>query len=136
MNEKEELLETLTGEAKKLKEEMERIIKLYLDRTMTQEAVGTHYRPLEERLEQINNQIPQLQGEVDFLKIQKLSQDVVVTEAKGLQGHWNALTFEDKRRIVETITNKITVSTEEISINLSAIPHPLNSSVMATYPLG
>ncbi|MCI0559038.1 MAG: recombinase family protein, partial [Nitrososphaera sp.] len=134
--EREELMRVLTEEAAKLKEEMNRIVKLYIAHAMSEEAVGVHYRPLEERLKQINNQLPELQGEVDFLRIQQLSQNEVVSEAKDLHSHWNDFTFEDKRRIVETITNKITVSTEEISINLSTIPHPLNSPAFATYPFG
>lgn len=136
IKEKEELLESLSKEAKKIREEMDQIIRLYLDKNISQEAVGTHYRPLEERLKQIDEQIPTLQGEIDFLKIQYISSDEVVNDAKDLYSHWTSLGSEEKRQIVETITNKITISNEDINISLSSIPLPLNSSSLATHPQG
>ena len=127
IREKEELLENLSKESKKVKEEMDKIVQLYLDNQMTKEAVGTHYRPLEERFKQIDRQLPELQGEVDFLKIQYVSNNEVLNEAKDLHTHWPTLTSEEKRRIVETITNKITIEKDEVTISLSSIPHSLNS---------
>ena len=136
LQEKVDLLQTIENEAKKLRDEMNQIVRLYLDEVMTKEAVGTHYKPLEERLKQINDLRPQLQAEIDFLKIQRLSQDEVVYEAKNLQDHWPSLTFEDKRKIVETITENITVSQDDITIHLCMLPQTSNSSSLATYPLG
>jgi hypothetical protein len=52
------------------------------------EGFGRHYRPLEERLKQIDNQIPEVQGEIDFLKIQYLSSDQIFNEAKDLYSRW------------------------------------------------
>jgi site-specific DNA recombinase len=127
IREKEELLNSLTTEEKKIKEEMNKIVQLYLDNQMSKEAVGTHYRPLEERLKQIDQQLPELQGEIDFLKIQYVSSNEVLSEAKDLHTHWPTLTSEEKRRIVETITNKITITNDEVTISLSSIPRPLNS---------
>ena len=134
IREKEELFATLIKESEGLRREMNKLVRLYLDDTMTKEAVGTHYRPMEERLKQIEDQIPELQGEIDFLKIQYLSSSEVVTEAKDLYTQWRHIAPDDKRKIVETITNKITVSNQEVSISLSSIPLPLNSPALATQP--
>ena len=136
IREKEELVTALLRERDTVKEQMDQIIKLYLDKTMTQEAVGKHYKPLEERYRQIENQIPELQGEIDFLKIQYLSSDEIVNEAKSLYSQWDELGLDDKRRIVETITKEISVSGEEMTIHLSYLPPSLSSSRMATQPHG
>ncbi|HUI28845.1 MAG TPA: recombinase family protein [Candidatus Acidoferrales bacterium] len=133
---KQELLDSIEGEAKRLREEMNQIIRLYLDRELPKDSVAVHYKPLEERLKQINDQIPELQAEIDFLKIQRLSQDEVVYQAQNLQEHWPNLTFEDKRKIVETITEKITVAGDEISIHLWMLPQSSNSPSLATHPFG
>ena len=127
IREKEELLDNLTKESKKIKEEMDKIVQLYLDNQMSKEAVGTHYRPFEERLKQIDQQLPEIQGEIDFLKIQYISSNEVLNEAKDLHSHWPTLTSEEKRRIVETITNKITIQKDEVTISLSSLPRSLNS---------
>ncbi len=134
IREKERLLETIDAESKTIREEMDRIMKLYLDKTVPQEAVGRHYKPLDERFKQIERQLPELQGEIDFLKIQYLSSDEVVNEAQDLYSRWSSLEPSEKRRIVETITEKIIVSGDEIQINLSYVPHSLNSPSMATHP--
>ena len=133
---KEELLATLMKESAQIREEMDKIMRLYLDGTMPQEAVGRHYKPLEERFKQLENQIPELQGEIDFLKIQYLSSDEIVSEATNLYSQWPNLEPEDKRRIVETITERISISGQDISIHLSYIPQSLNSSALATQPHG
>jgi site-specific DNA recombinase len=133
---KEELLATLMRESSQIREEMDKIMRLYLDGTMPQEAVGRHYKPLEERFKQLENQIPELQGEIDFLKIQYLSSDEIVSEATNLYSQWPNLEPEDKRRIVETITERISISGQDISIHLSYIPQSLNSSALATQPHG
>ncbi len=121
IKEKEELLESLVKESKKLKEELDHMMRLYLDGEIPKEGFGSHYRPIDDRRQQIEKQIPELQGELDFLKIQYLSQDEVVHEAKDLYSRWNKLEREDKRKIIETITEKIDIGSDEISINLAYI---------------
>jgi site-specific DNA recombinase len=76
-------------------------------------------------LKQINGQIPEIQGEIDFLKIQFLSSDQIFNEAKDLYSRWRQLTFEEKRRIIENITEKIHVDKEEVTINLTYLPSSL-----------
>ncbi|MFO7951234.1 MAG: hypothetical protein R6U91_00250, partial [Bacillota bacterium] len=80
------------------------------------------YKPLEERLNQIGKQIPEIQGEIDFLKIQYLSKDEILNEAKDLYSRWNGLTVEERRKIVESITEKVIVGKEDVTINLCYLP--------------
>jgi len=125
IKEKEKLLKTIGDERKKTEQDMDKIYKAYTNDEITMEAFGRHYRPLEERLKQIDGQIPELQGEVDFLKIQYLSSDQIFTEAKDLYSRWRQLTFEEKRKIIENITEKINVGKEEVIINLTYLPSSL-----------
>ena len=64
----------------------------------------------------------QLQGEVDYLKIQYLSSDEVLNEAKDLYERWSTLEMAEKRNIVDTITKTIIVGNDDVSINLSYMP--------------
>jgi site-specific DNA recombinase len=124
IKEKEELLKALVEEERKVKQEMDKTYKLYLDDQITKEGFGTRYKPLELRLKQIDDQIPELQGEIDFLKIQYVSKDEVLNEAKDLYSRWQQLSAEEKRKIVESITEKIVVGTEDVTINLCYLPSP------------
>lgn len=122
INDRQRLYTSLEEEAKRLKDEMDKMVRLYLDGEMPKEGFGNHYRPLEDRLKQIQNQLPELQGEIDYLKIQYLSSDEVLSEAKDLHERWPALELAEKRNIVETITHKITIGNDEVAINLSYMP--------------
>ena len=123
------LLQTLHDEEKKLTYEKNKIMRLYLDDKLTGEAVGQQYKPLDERHAQIKTMIPDLQGEIDFLKIQFLASDQVLHDAKDLYGRWNLLSAEEKRSIIETITEVIKVGKDDIFIKLAYIP---SSSKMAS----
>jgi len=123
IKEKQELLEVLEREQQKLGQEMDKVYRLYIDDKLSPEGFGKRNRPLEERYKQLENQIPQLQGEVDFLKIQYLSRDQVLTEAKDFYSRWPDFTFEEKRKIVETLTEKIVIGKDDVTINLCYLPN-------------
>jgi len=124
IKEKEELLRSLTEEKLIIKKDMDKTYRLYLDDKITADGFGIRYKPQEERLKQIEDKIPELQGEIDFLKIQYLSSDKILNEAKDLYSRWPELVAEEKRKIVENITEKIIVGTEDVTINLCYLPSP------------
>jgi len=124
IKEKGELLATIEEESKSIREEMERLIRLCHKNELSEEGFGRHYKPLEERLNQIEKQLPELQGEIDFLKIQYLSSDEILSEAKDLNTRWPSLNETEKRNIIETITDKIIIDTNDIIIRLNYLPSP------------
>jgi len=93
-------------------------------------SFGRYHKPLEERAKQLENQIPDLQGEIDFLRIQYLSSDQILNEAKDLYSRWKDLTPEEKQKIVENITEKIIIGQEDVTINLAYLPS--SPKLMAT----
>ncbi len=122
--EKETLLNTVTGEFEKLSKRMEQQLNLRLDGELSKEDFAKFYKPSEERRNQIEHQIPELQAEIDFLKIQYLSSDTIIQDAKDLHANWPKLPFDEKRSIIETITEKIIINTDSIDIALSFAPAP------------
>jgi site-specific DNA recombinase len=121
--EKEQLLTTLQGEQEKVEQEVQWIYRLYTDGGLTAEGFGKFYRPLEERQKQLGDEVPRLQAELDVLKINHLSGDKILSEAKDLHGRWPRLNQEEKQRIIESITEKIVIGTDdEISITLCYLP--------------
>jgi len=130
IREKEELLAALVEEERKIGQEMDKTYRLYLDDQITPEGFGSRYKPMEERLRQIGEQMPELQGEIDFLRIQYLSSDQILSEARDLYSRWPELTFEEKRKIVENITERIVVGEEEVTIELCYVPS--TSELMTT----
>jgi len=122
LKDKEALLRSLEAEQEKVKGEMDKVYRAYIQDEISVESYGRQYRPLEERLKQLEDEIPRLQGELDFLKIQGLSRNEILSEAQDLSSRWPDLGEDEKRRIVETITEKVTIGKDEISINLCYLP--------------
>ncbi len=122
LKEKEDLLRSLDTEQTKVVQEMDRVYRLYLDDKITPDGFGERYGPLEVRRNQIRNEIPRVQGELDFLKIQYLSSDEIVEEARDLYSRWDGLLADEKRRIVETITERVTIAKDEVEIHLCYLP--------------
>jgi hypothetical protein len=78
----------------------------------------TRYKPLEDRLKQLDGQIPRLQAEIDFAKINTLSRDQILENARSLYEQWPTLPSEEKRKIAESLVQRITIGNGEIDIDL------------------
>ena len=132
IGEKEDLLRSLTEEQRGVSQEMEKVYRFYLEDQITPQGFGTRYKPLEERAGQIEEQLPEPRAEIDFLRIQYLSSDQILTEAQDLYSRWEDLSQEEKRKIVESITERIIVGESEVTIHLAYLPSA--SEVMAEGP--
>jgi site-specific DNA recombinase len=122
LKEKAALLDTLETEEQKVRREMDKLYALYQADEISRDGFGTPYRPLEERLAQITDQKPHLQGEIDFLKVQYVSSDEIFSRARDVYSHWPDLEQSEKRQIIENITEKIVVGKDDIAINLCYLP--------------
>lgn len=116
------LLDTLASERKKLVTEIDKLYDLYQSNMIDKAGFGGKYRPLAERQKQLDDEIPELQADLDALRISSLSQEEIVTEARDLYSRWGALPYDDRRRIVETITERIVVGDGEVEITLFYAP--------------
>ncbi len=130
MENKAELLETLKKEQSKIQSEMKKIYRLYMEDRISSEGFGDTYRPLEVRLKEISEQIPEIQSELDFFKIQHLSHDEIISEFQSLYERWKTLDATEKRIIVEHTVERIAIGASEIHIELGYIPS--SSELMAS----
>ena len=96
------LLETLQVEQARVKKEMERLYRLYMGDHITPEGFGKIYKPLEERAAQLEEELPRLQAEVDFLKLELLANDALVDATRDLYSRWTDLPFEERRTLSRT----------------------------------
>lgn len=107
----------------KVREDMKQTHQLYLAGKLSAEGFGEFYKPLEERLKQLQAELPKLQAEVDYLKVNDLSAEQVLSEANTLYSRWPSLSVEDKRKIVDGIVEKIVIGPgDEIELTLSYLP--------------
>lgn len=122
LQEKKLLLETVKKDRAKLSKEVDNLLALRLDGEMNKELFAEKYKPVEERIMQLDRHIPELEAEIDARTIQIMSSDIVVADIKTLYDHWEEMTFDQKRAIVETITKDIEIGTQDIIITLAYAP--------------
>ena len=122
-----ELLDGLRREDARLAEEAEKVYRLYLAGELDPKGFGARNRPLAARRDELEAEIPRLQGEIDFLRIQQLSQEEVVSAAEDLSSRWFEIPLEERRAIVQAIVARVTVGKDEIEFSLTCLPagpHP------------
>lgn len=124
IKEKEDLLKVIQAEYDKLYKQVEIQANLRVSGELSKEEFAKFYRPSEQRLRQIEQQMPEIEAEIDFQKIQSLSLDVVIEDGKDLYNRWETLPFQEKRTIVEEITNSITIHSDSIDVSLAYLPTP------------
>jgi site-specific DNA recombinase len=122
IQERQNLLNSVQSEITVHRKKIKDYVEMRVNKELTPDRFKEVYQPLEERLGQLEKQQPELEAEIDFLKIQYVSSDVVLKEAKDLYDRWPKLPFEEKRSIVETITDQIIIGNEDINIKLSYLP--------------
>ncbi|KAA3621548.1 MAG: recombinase family protein [Bacteroidetes bacterium] len=122
LNDKEELLRTRTNELQRIKQKIANVLELYHEGEISKEAFKEHHNPLFEKQKQIEQSTTELQGQIDALKTQSLDNSQVLHDAQNLHKQWHNFSKEDKKAIIEIITESIIIGKEDIEINLSYIP--------------
>jgi site-specific DNA recombinase len=122
LKDKEVLLESRKKEYQKLKQKVADILELYHEGELSKQAFREHYGPVQVKQEQVEQSMMELQGEVDALKMQSLGNSQVLHDAQNLHRMWKRFTKEEKKGIIEAITESIIVGKEDIEINLCYLP--------------
>lgn len=115
-------LETHIQALESVREEMQKTYKLYQADQITVSGFGSIYKPLEEREKQLSKELVSLQSVYNSLQITNISAPDIIAEATTLHKLWPQFQPEEKRRIVESITERITLSKDQIDIKLSYLP--------------
>ncbi len=130
IKEKENRLRTLQKEAQRIQIKLDNLLELHLKKEIATEGFNHHYNPPFEQLQQIQRQIPLIEGEILGLKQNEESGKYLFNEAQTLYSNWTSLNREEKRTIIESILDSIIVHTEDIIINLKYLMPPSFGSVI------
>jgi site-specific DNA recombinase len=122
--EKEKLLQRTKLEETALRKKSSVLLELRLNEDIEPATFVEQHKPIEERLKQLREQLPHLETEITLLSVHSTSADTVLSEAYNLYTQWPTLSFEERRAIVELITDSITIDQADISITLTHLPAP------------
>jgi site-specific DNA recombinase len=122
LKQKEALIVVHQQTIEKIRAEMKRTFQLYQDGHITPQGFGEFYKPAEEQLNQLVAELPRLQGETDAMRVNHISKEDVLTEADTLYHRWPGLPIDDRRKIAETLCEKITIGEGKIRITFTSSP--------------
>ena len=105
---------------------MESAFRLFHANGIDVDGFKARHQPLEERRKQIEAEMPRIEGELAFLKVDGLTAEHIMADAKSFYARWPKMTQDEKRGIVESLVRSIVISKEEIAINLSYAPSSEN----------
>lgn len=139
----ENLLNTHQEKCIELNTKIQKVLDLFYSGEIEREAFKQYHEPLYEQLKQHQQSITEISSTIDTLKMQTLSNDQVLHDARSLYDKWDTFSVEDKKVIVDAITTNIIVGNEDIEINLNYIPtimdidsNTLNTSAEKAPPTG
>jgi len=114
-----------------VKANMKRTFELYLAGGIDAEQFKAINTPMTERLLQLSEELPRIEGEVTALQISDLSVDAIASEAKNLASLWPTLDAEGKQRLASLLCNEIVVPHTDpeapIDITFAHTPPPPDS---------
>lgn len=132
----ERLMAVRADERERVQKDIDRLYDLYLSGEIPKEGFGTKLSPMEERQKQIDTQLLELQVQIDIAKIARVNRDHMLSEAQALHDKWPYLPDEDKRYIIQNVTDEIVVGKDEIQILLKNLPLRGNADAKGTYKVG
>ena len=126
IKDKMDQLAVLLTEQKTIQKKIDKTYQLYIEDKISADGFGVQCKPLEERMAQLNEEIPKRQSELDLLKIDNLSQHSLLDQTTDLAQRWDQMTREEQFSIVEAITDSIVIKDKEVAINFHYLPLFLN----------
>jgi site-specific DNA recombinase len=124
LSQKQSLLKTLESERTGVASEMEKVYRLYVGDQISGALFAERNTPLEARRRELEDEVPRLQADIDVLKLQLLSSTEILAESLDLCTRWTGLAFDDRRQIIENVVERISITDNEITIQLAYLPTP------------
>jgi site-specific DNA recombinase len=118
LGERERLVEAAQKELKKIATDSDHLFDLYGDGALSKAEFSRRFEPLSKRRTQLEEELPRAQAEVDVLRINLVTRTEALGEARALSEQWLDLPFQEKRQIIEAITDRIVIGKEDVEITL------------------
>lgn len=132
--ERERLVVSAESELKRLTNEEDSLFQLYAAGALSKADFARRHAPVSERRGQLTDELPRLQAELDVLRIRAASRYEALGEARDLADRWGDLPHEEKRQIVEALTDRLVIGRAEVEVVLLHLPLSGIRSDMATRP--
>lgn len=120
--EKEGRLELLRKELRKIDLKIDTLVDLVGDQTIDRSTFTERFLPLKERKENIQEEIPRIQAELDYLETSSISKDYLIEQATTFASMWPVLNYTEKTKLIDEMVEKIEVQNDTLHFTLNYIP--------------
>jgi len=122
INDKEKLLVTRQKELIKINKRLTNLMDLYHEGDLPKRSLKELYNEAYTNLKKIEKSILKIQTDIDIFKTHSIGNEQILHDAQNLHKQWHTFSKEEKKSIIELITDKITIGKEDIEITLSYLP--------------
>jgi site-specific DNA recombinase len=119
---KENQLKTLKSELKAIIKKIDNLLDLVNDGSLDRKIFSERIRELQKHKQQLESEIPRLEGEIDFLKVSEIGKDYLLSQAQTLYALWDTLDDMHKTKLVRELTSRITVKKDELIFEYFYLP--------------
>ncbi len=122
IQEKQSQLKTLKAELKNIEKKIDNLLDLFNDGTLDKRIFSEKIKEHQEHKQQLEAEIPRLEGEIDFIKTSEIGRDFILTKAMTLYALWETLDQESKAKIAKELLSGITLNKKEIIFEYFYLP--------------
>jgi len=122
INQKEKELQTLSAELKKVNLKIDKLIDMYNDDLLQKDIFRERLNILQERKQQIEETIPEIEAEIAFYKVSETGKDYILTQATTLYSIWDELEKESQIKIIKEILSSIRVTKDKLEYEFYFLP--------------
>jgi site-specific DNA recombinase len=120
--EKEGRLELLKRELRKIDLKIDTLVDLVGDQTIDRSTFTERFLPLKERKENIQEEIPRIQAELDYLETSSISKDYLIEQATTFASMWPVLNYTEKTKLIDELVEKIEIQNDTLHFTLTYTP--------------
>lgn len=120
--EKKERLELLRKELKKIESKIDTLVDLVGDQAIDRRTFTDRFLPLKDRKEKIQEELPRIQAEIDFLETSAISKEYLIDQATTFASMWPVLSYEEKIKLVDELVEEVRIQEDNLHFTLTYTP--------------
>lgn len=121
LKDEQDRVELLKNELRGINKKIDNLVDQAGDDRIDKETFSSRFEPLTTRRDDISQEVPRLQGEIDFIKSEDVGRQFVASQATTLAALWPELTYEARQEITKEVVKRIEVSKESLHFDIHHI---------------
>ncbi len=137
LKDKQSRLELLKKDLKVINKKMDTLVDLAGEDRIDNETFSSRFEPLLARRNNISQEVPRLQGEIDFINSEDVGRQIVIRRATTLAALWSELSYEARQEIAKEVIERVDVSKESLHFTIHHISNPNKNDgeTLADFPI-